>query len=59
MLSFNRDTLSEYRSGREYISAPNLKQHSSQISCSVSGASCKFRSPLGELIAQTSGGSSE
>jgi len=59
MLSFNRDTLLEYRSGRDYILAHNLKQHSSLISCLGGGALCFFRNPAWERIALTSGGSSE
>jgi hypothetical protein len=60
MLSFNRDTLSEYHCGLGHVPARKLKQnYSSLISCLGGGAMCFRSSPFGAQIATTSGGSSE
>ncbi len=60
MLSFNRDTLVEYRCGLGHVPVRKIKQtYSSLISCLGGGALCFRSSPLGAQIATTSGGSSE
>ncbi len=60
MLSFNRDTQNEYRSGLGVIPTRKLTQtYSSLSSYFGSGAVCSCVYHFGGQIATTSGGSSE
>ncbi|MDD4310607.1 MAG: hypothetical protein PHO32_09520 [Candidatus Cloacimonetes bacterium] len=60
MLSFNRDTLHEYRCGLGCNQAHKLQPtYSRKYSCHDSGAACSFCCRTGVLFVNTNGGSSE